>query len=118
MNSTQKRTGTLKTHKFANTDSKLYQNRSKTASTSKAMGLTDEMMAQIEKDEDLHCLLKLHHTVQKVKNTNNENSVKIKELKELFTDLTEKIQAVFKEQSNTSGASLADKKKDDMKKTK
>jgi hypothetical protein len=44
--------------------------------------------------------------------------VKIKELKELFNDLTEKIQAVFKEQSNTSGASLADKKKDDMKKTK
>jgi len=38
MNSTQKRTGALKTHKFANTDSKLYQNRTKTASTSKAMG--------------------------------------------------------------------------------
>jgi hypothetical protein len=27
------------------------------------LGLSDEMMAQIEKDEDLHCLLKLHQTV-------------------------------------------------------
>eukprot|EP00347_Sterkiella_histriomuscorum_P020519 403337491 len=76
------------------------------------------MMVQIEKDPDLACLLKLHQTVQKVKNTNNENSVKIKELRELFLDLNDKIQVVFKEQSNTSGASLADKKKDDMKKTK
>ena len=76
------------------------------------------MMIQIEKDEDLHCLLKLHHVVQKVKKTNTENSVKIKELKELFNDLNEKIQVVFKEQSTTSGATLADKKKEDMKKTK
>jgi hypothetical protein len=44
--------------------------------------------------------------------------VRIKELKELFNDLNEKIQLVFKEQSNTSGAQLADKKKDDLKKTK
>lgn len=76
------------------------------------------MMIQIEKDEDLHCLLKLHNTVQKVKGTNSENSVRIKELKELFNDLNEKIQLVFKEQSNTSGAQLADKKKEDLKKTK
>ena len=58
-------------------------------------------MLQIEKDEDLHVLLKLHHTVQRVKKTNTDNSVKIKELKELFNDLNEKIQVVFKEQNST-----------------
>jgi hypothetical protein len=62
--------------------------------------------------------LKLHETVQKVKNTNTDNSSKIKELRELFNDLNDKIQVVFKEQSNSTGASLAEKKKDDMKKTK
>ncbi len=41
MNSTQKRTGSLKAHKFANTDSRLYQKRTNTASTSKAMGKSD-----------------------------------------------------------------------------
>jgi hypothetical protein len=55
------------------------------------------MIRQIEKDEDLHCLLKLHETVQKVKANNTENSTKIKELKELFTDLHDKIQLVYKE---------------------
>ena len=43
MNSTQKRTGSLKTHKFSNTDSKLYSGgRNKTASTSKPMGNTSD----------------------------------------------------------------------------
>ena len=60
------------------------------------------MLRQIEKDEDLHCLLKLHDTVQKVKNSNTDNSVKIKELKELFNELHEKIQMVSKEQSKSA----------------
>ena len=38
MNSTSKRTGALKTYKFSNTDSRLYQNRTTTASTTKALG--------------------------------------------------------------------------------
>ncbi len=61
------------------------------------LGLTDEMMKEITKDEDLLCLVKLHESVQKVKKNNTENSTKIKELKELFNDLHEKIQVVFKD---------------------
>ena len=78
------------------------------------------MIAQLEQDEDLHCILKLHQTVQKVKNSNNENSVKIKELKELFGDLDEKIKLVFKEQTTAAGNTLQDKNKDkgEMRKTK
>lgn len=38
MNSTQKRAGALKQHKFANTDSRLYQNKRNTTASSKAMG--------------------------------------------------------------------------------
>ena len=84
------------------------------------IGLNPDMIAQIEQDEDLHCLLKLHQTVQKVKNSNTENSVKIKELKELFGDLDEKIKFVFKEQNTTTGNSLTEKKKEgvEMRKTK
>ena len=84
----------------------------------KCIGLTEEMIAQLGKDEDLQCLIKLHETVQKVKQSNDGNAKEIRELKELFNDLQEKIHNVFKEQSNTSGASLAEKKKEDMKKTK
>ncbi len=78
------------------------------------------MIAQLEQDEDLHCILKLHQTVQKVRNSNNENSVKIKELKELFGDLDEKIKLVFKEQTTATGNTLIEKKKDggEMRKTK
>ena len=58
--------------------------------------------------------------MQKVKNSNTENSVKIKELKELFGDLDEKIKFVFKEQNTTTGNSLTEKKKEgvEMRKTK
>ena len=77
------------------------------------------MIRQLEKDDSLACLLKLHETVQKVKNTNNDNSVKIKELRELFTDLHDKIQNVFKEQSNSmSNANDTKKKGDDGKQKK
>ena len=38
--------------------------------------------------------------------------------KDLFGDLNEKIQLVYKEQSNSMGSSLADKKKDDQNKKK
>lgn len=55
------------------------------------LGLTEEMLIELSKDKDLHCLIKLHETVQKVKASNNENSTKIKELKDLFGDLNEKI---------------------------
>lgn len=73
------------------------------------------MLAQLSKDEDLGCLLKLHETVQKVKASNEVNAKEIRELKELFNDLDDKIHNVFKEQNNTNGASLVDKKKDDIK---
>ena len=74
------------------------------------------MLQQISKDEELACLMKLHETVQKVKDHNAKNSDEIKKLRELFGDLHEKIGNVFKEQSNSTGASLTDKKKDDKKK--
>lgn len=61
------------------------------------LGLSEDMLKELSKDEDLLCLIKLHDSVQKVKNNNNENSTKIKELRELFTDLRDKIQTVFKE---------------------
>ena len=55
--------------------------RAPTATTSKALGLNEEMMSMISEDEDLHYLLKLHHFIQKVKSSNNENTTAIEGLK-------------------------------------
>eukprot|EP00350_Pseudokeronopsis_sp_OXSARD2_P011958 CAMPEP_0170556558 /NCGR_PEP_ID=MMETSP0211-20121228/17432_1 /TAXON_ID=311385 /ORGANISM="Pseudokeronopsis sp., Strain OXSARD2" /LENGTH=78 /DNA_ID=CAMNT_0010866973 /DNA_START=121 /DNA_END=357 /DNA_ORIENTATION=- len=71
------------------------------------------MIRQIEKDEDLYCLLKLHETVQKVKTSNTDNSIRIRELRELFNDLQDKIQTVSKEQSKNASQVEGDPKKKD-----
>lgn len=63
-------------------------------------------------DPDLNCLIRLHDTIQKVKNSNGENTVKINELRQLFEQLNENIQNVFKEQSTSMGTTMEKKKED------
>ena len=118
MSNTQKRTGALKQHKLAQSGEPNQTSRTKTASTSKAVGLSEDMIRELEKDPDMQGLLRLHQNIQKVKTTNTDNSQRIKELKEMFSDLHEKITVVFKEQSNSQGAIIDTKKKDDPNKKK
>lgn len=73
------------------------------------------MLAQIEHDPDLMCLMKLHETIQGVRKGNNDNSSNIKKLKEVFTELDTEIKRVSREQTNP-GHSQIEKKKDDVKK--
>ncbi len=56
----------------------------------------------ISEDEELHYLLKLHSTIQKVKVSNNENTTAISGLKNLFTDLGDHITRVQKMQSKAA----------------
>lgn len=62
MNSTQKRTSPLKSHKLAGNEMN-QPGRTKTASTNKAVGLSDEMIREFEKDPDMHSLIKLHTNI-------------------------------------------------------
>ena len=65
------------------------------------LGLTEEMLLQIKQDPELAGLITLHEKVQHVKDANQDNSVKIGELKELFKNLRESISGVFKEQGQS-----------------
>eukprot|EP00352_Strombidinopsis_acuminata_P004366 CAMPEP_0176377712 /NCGR_PEP_ID=MMETSP0126-20121128/29090_1 /TAXON_ID=141414 ORGANISM="Strombidinopsis acuminatum, Strain SPMC142" /NCGR_SAMPLE_ID=MMETSP0126 /ASSEMBLY_ACC=CAM_ASM_000229 /LENGTH=113 /DNA_ID=CAMNT_0017739679 /DNA_START=15 /DNA_END=356 /DNA_ORIENTATION=+ len=76
----------------------------------KAVGLNAEMLDQVQEDDDLACILKLHDFVQRVRNKNNDNKTQISELKTMFEDLNEKIQGVYKEQKDIQ---VVEKKKDD-----
>ena len=74
-------------------------------------------MNSIGEDEEMHYLLKLHHTVQRVKGSNNENRDKIVQLKSLFDEVKDIIVKVQKAQSKSAGSTV-EKKKEDPKKSK
>ena len=71
----------------------------------------------ISEDEELHYLLKLHHTIQKVKSSSNENTTAIQGLSKLFGELNENIVRVQKLQSKSANTAQ-DKKKEEQKKQK
>ena len=71
----------------------------------------------ISEDEELHYLLKLHHFIQKVKSSNNENTTAISGLKTLFVDLGNDITRVQKAQTKSANTAQ-DKKKEEQKKQK
>ena len=102
MNSTQpigqKQTGRLaEARMLANTmPADMRHKRAPTASTSKAIGLSDDMINAIGEEEDLQYLIKLHSSVQKVKSSNGVNSTKITELSTLFKEMHEMIERVQK----------------------
>ena len=71
----------------------------------------------IGEDEELHYLIKLHHTIQKVKSSNNENVTAISGLTNLFKQLGDDIQRVQKSQTKSANTAQ-DKKKEEQKKGK
>ena len=71
----------------------------------------------IGEDEELKYLIKLHHTIQKVKSSNNENVTAISGLTNLFKQLGEDIQRVQKSQTKSANTAQ-DKKKEEQKKGK
>lgn len=79
------------------------------------LGLSDDMINVIKEEEEMQYLIKLHSSVQKVKNSNGENSTKIQELSTLFGELHEIIGRVQKAQSKSAGVTQ-EKKKEDPKK--
>ena len=81
------------------------------------IGLSDDMLNVIGENEDMHYLIKLHHFIQKVRSSNNENTTKIEELKTVFKSLNENIGKLQKEQSKTPGSTI-EKKKEETKKGK
>ena len=71
----------------------------------------------IGEDEELHYLIKLHHTIQKVKSSNNENVTAISGLTNLFKQLGDDIHRVQKSQTKSANTAQ-DKKKEEQKKGK
>ena len=57
-----KRTAPLKAHKLDKGD-KAQPGRTKTASTSKIVGLNEDMIKELSKDPEMHSLIKLHEQV-------------------------------------------------------
>lgn len=79
--------------------------------------MSEGLIAEIEADPDLACLLKLNEIIQKVKQKNEENCDKIKKLDVAFKQLGQQINTVFKEQNaSVTVTAVADKKKDEKKK--
>ncbi len=72
------------------------------------------MINQIEENEELHYLLKLHSTVQNVKGKNGENAGMISMLHTTFDEIHEMLNKLQKAQSKGAGSAV-DKKKDDKK---
>ena len=70
------------------------------------------MLNEIGEKEELEYLLKLHHTVQKVKGVYNENQGMVKMLGETFEEIHDMLAKLQKAQSKST-ASTQDKKKDD-----
>ena len=90
--------------------------KDRTTAANKAVGLTDDMIADIEKYDDLRSLLRLHDLNKKVRDKNKDNQDKIEKLQLAFKHLGEKIKDVFKEQNAKQQIiPPADKKKDDKK---
>merc|ERR1712127_277703 len=90
--------------------------KDRTTAANKAVGLTDDMIADIEKSDDLRSLIRLHDLNKKVQVKNEDNRDKIEKLQLAFKHLGEKIKDVFKEQNAKQTISPAiDKKKDDKK---
>ena len=54
--------------------------KDRTTAANKAVGLTDDMIQEIEKYEDLRSLLRLHDLNKKVKDKNRDNQDKIDKL--------------------------------------
>lgn len=108
----QKQLGKLVEKRMANTmpDKK----RGAMSSTSKAIGLNDELINAIGENEDLQYMIKLSNFVHKVKVSNHENSSKIGELGELFVDLHKMLETLQKNQSK-SGTKGPEKKKEEAK---
>ena len=71
--------------------------KDRTTAANRAVGLTDDMIADIEKYPELHSLLRLHDLNKKVQVKNEDNRDKIEKLQLAFKHLGEKIKDVFKE---------------------
>ena len=80
--------------------------------TDNIIGLNEEMINQIEENEDLHYLLKLHTFVQDVKGKNVENSGMISMLHTTFDEIHDMLGKLQKAQSKST-AGTQEKKKDD-----
>ena len=68
------------------------------------------MLEALENDEELQCILKLNDFVQSVKNKHSNNKKQIGELSDMFKELNNKIQAVYKDQTVGSVTSSKQKK--------
>lgn len=62
------------------------------------------MVDMLNEDEDLACVMKLHEFVMKVRKQNEANKERVGNLKAMFTDLGNEIQAVYKDQTSTASS--------------
>ena len=60
----------------------------------KQVGLSKDMLENVENDEDLGPIIKLHMMIQKVIGKNNQNGAHIKELGSMYRNLKDQIEAV------------------------
>ena len=75
----------------------------------KPIGLTEDMVAEIEANPEMEDVLKLHKYICKIKNRQNEVSSQVKELRSLFDNLDSKMSEVANAQKPSK------KNMDDMK---
>ena len=66
------------------------------------IGLTEDMLGDLEKYEDLKKFLSLHKSIQKVKKNLEERKVEINGLKAGFKELDSNIKTFAKEQNKTT----------------
>ena len=85
--------------------------RDRDTANSKAIGLNDKLIMQIQEYPELHSLLRLHELNKKVEAKNNNMQDKIDKLQISFKHLGTKIKEVFSEQSmkNTGAPSGGEK---------
>ena len=67
-------------------------------------GLTPEIIAELEKYEDLKCFLKLHDLIQQVKGLSSDRKGEITKLRTDFRTLGDELNQFTKVLNKTSGA--------------